>query len=251
MHEFGIAMAVFFSLFVSVMIGMRLRAMLPDHHLSTETKDAVRLGMASIATMAALVLGLLVTSTKNKYDAEKGEVVQMGAKIVCLDQCLANYGADSAPARQVLRRALQSAVARMWRISPNGTALAEPSEIWAQTLPRSIIDLSPADDAQRAIKAQAASLANDLAQMRWLLFQQSESSISAPLLVIMVFWLALTFMSVGIFAPSNSTVIISQMLAALSISGAVFLILELDQPSSGLVRIANAPFANALSHLAK
>jgi nitric oxide reductase large subunit len=85
--------------------------------------------------------------------------------------------------------------------------------------------------------------------MRWLLFEQMESSISYPLLTIMVFWLALTFLSAGLFAPANGTVITAQATAALAVAGAIFLILELDHPFDGFVRISSEPMLNALKQL--
>ena len=87
---------VFTCLFGAGLLGMCIRAALPEHHLTTDTRDAVRIGMGLVATMAALVLGLLVASTKGAYDTQKGEVSQMAAKIVFLDRVLANYGSETA-----------------------------------------------------------------------------------------------------------------------------------------------------------
>ena len=110
-------------------------------------------------------------------------------------------------------------------------------------------DLSVAADVQRSIKSQAVDLASDLAQMRWLLYEQAESSISMPMLIVVTSWLAIIFLSVGLFAPPNTTVIVALMLATLSVSGAIFLILELDMPFDGVIHISSAPMRNALEHL--
>ena len=238
------------SLFGAATLGIRLRARLPEHHLSDETKEAVRIGMGSVATMAALVLGLLVASTKSAYDTEKAEVIQMSAKVTYLDQLLANCGPPAAESREVLQRGMRSALLRIWPEAEVGQGTPAPASVWSQDLPQAIQRIATSDDAQRTFKSQAASLANELGQMRWLLFEQMESSISVPLLLIMVFWLALTFISVGLFAPPNGTVITAQFLAALSVAGAIFLILELDQPFDGLVKISSHPMVNALKHLA-
>jgi hypothetical protein len=88
--------------------------------------------------------------------------------------------------------------------------------------------LSPQNDSQRMLKSQAISTLVNLGQARWLLFEQSGSSISMPLVVVMVFWLSVLFASFGLFAPRNTTVTVSLLLAAISVSGAIFLILELD-----------------------
>lgn len=242
---------VFGSLFSAAWIGIRLRARLPQHHLCSETKDAVRIGMGSVATMAALVLGLLVASTKSAYDTEKSEVMQMAAKLVFLDQVLENYGPESAETRGMLKEATRAAVERIWPEARTQSGTMAPDKTWSRELPRAIQKLAPKDELQQAFKSQAVSLANDLGQMRWLLFEQMDSAISVPLLVIMVFWLALTFVSVGLFAPPNGTALAAQVLAALSVAGAVFLILELDQPFHGIVRISSHPMVSALNHLSK
>ena len=248
-----ISAIVFVALFGAALLGLRLRQRLPEHHLSDDTKDAVRLGMGSVATMAALVLGLLVASTKSAYDAEKGEVVQMASKAIWLDRLLANYGPETKDCRALVRNALHSAVLRIWpdaNLVKNHQPL-DPGAVWSRDLLMAIQKLTPQDDPQRTFKTQAATAAAELGQMRWLLFEQSQSSVSAPLLVLMVFWMALTYASIGLFAPPNGTVVAAQFLAALAVAGALFLILELDEPFSGLVRIPNEPMMNAIQEVSK
>ncbi len=244
-----LAASVFAVLSAAAALGMWLQSKLPDHHLSADTKDAVRIGMGSVATMAALLLGLLVASTKSKYDAEKAEVIQMAANIVYLDQLLANYGSETKECRELLRRATQSAIYRLWPESNARKGELPPGTMWSREVPLAIQKLTPQTDSQRTFKSQAADLTRDLGQMRWLLYEQTESSVSGPLLTIMVFWVALTFASVGLFAPSNATSILAQLLAALSVSGAIFLILELEYAFGGLVKISGAPMLNVLSRL--
>src|SRR5213596_699290 len=241
---------VFAVLFGAGLLGVRVRAALPEDHLSTDTKDAVRIGMGLVATMAALVLGLLVASTKGAYDTQKNEVSQMAAKIVFLDRVLANYGPETGGARKLLRGSVGSAINRMWPDRKSSqTAQLDPSVSSGEAFFNSIQNLSPQNDVQRSLKSQAAQVATDVGQMRWLLFEQTETSISLPMLIILICWLAIIFMSAGLFAPPNATVIVALMLAALSVSGAIFLILELDMPFDGVIQISPAPMRNALIHL--
>jgi Protein of unknown function (DUF4239) len=241
---------VFACLFGAGLLGLRLRAMLPENHLSSETKDAVKFGMGLVATMAALVLGLLVASTKGSYDTQKSEVAQMAAKIVFLDRLLANYGSESAESRDLLRRSVGSAINHMWPDKKSSQAAQlDPSVSSGEAFFNSIQKLSPQNDVQRSLKSQAAQIATDLGQMRWLLFEQTETSISVTMLIVLISWLAIIFMSAGLFAPPNATVIIALMLAALSVSGAIFLILELDMPFDGVIQISKKPMYNALVHL--
>ena len=158
---------VFAVLFGAGLLGVRVRAALPEDHLSAETKDAVKVGMGLVATMAALVLGLLVASTKGAYDTQKGEVTQMAAKIVFLDRVLANYGSESAESRDLLRRSVGSAINHMWRDKKlSHAAELDPSESSGEVFFNSIQKLSPQNDVQRSLKSQAAQIAMDLGQMR-------------------------------------------------------------------------------------
>jgi len=250
MNSTIIAAIVFGCLFAAGLLGVRVRAMLPENHLNPDTKDAVKVGMGLVATMAALVLGLLVASTKGAYDTQKNEVTQMAAKIVFLDRVLANYGSETAETRDLLRRSVGSAINRMWPDrKASQAAQLDPSATSGEAFFNSIQQLSPQNDAQRSLKSQAVQVTTDVGQMRWLLFEQTESSISLPMLIVLIAWLAIIFMSVGLFAPPNATVVIALMLSALSVAGAIFLILELDMPFDGVIQISSAPMRNALNHL--
>jgi hypothetical protein len=250
MNSAMIAALVFACLFGAGLLGVRIRAMLPEDHQNPETKDAVKVGMGLVATMAALVLGLLVASTKGAYDTQKSEVTQMAAKIVFLDRVLANYGSESAESRDLLRRSVESAMNRMWPDKKSSQAAQlDPSVSSGEGFFNSIQKLSPQNDVQRSLKAQATQIATDLGQMRWLLFEQTESSISLTMLIVLICWLAVIFISAGLFAPPNATVVVALMLAALSVAGAIFLIMELDMPFDGVIQISQRPMQNALIHL--
>src|SRR5437667_5200527 len=179
MNSAIIAVIVFACLFGAGLLGVRVRAALPEDHLSSDTKDAVKVGMGLVATMAALVLGLLVASTKGTYDTQKSEVTQMAAKTVFLDRVLANYGPETAETRKLLRGSVGSAINRMWPDKKSSqTAQLDPSVSSGEAFFNSIQNLSPQNDVQRSLKSQAVQIATDLGQMRWLLFEQTETSIS-------------------------------------------------------------------------
>ena len=112
-------------------------------------------------------------------------------------------------------------------------------------------NLSPHDDTQRKLKEQATTLATELGQLRSLLVAQSFASISEPMLIILVSWLVVIFLGFSVLAPPNATVMFALMVSALAVSGAIFLILELDQPFNGLIRISSEPMLNALHQFAK
>jgi hypothetical protein len=244
-------LCVFGCVFGAAAVAMLVRNALPKHHLSADTKDLVKLAMGLVATMAALVLGLLVASAKGSYDTQKAEVVQMSGKVAFLDRMLAHYGPESAQARAALHRALEVAITRIWPENNLPGAQLAPTAAGGEALFEVLQNLAPQNDTQRSLKAQALAIAMDLGQLRWLLFEQGGSSISTPLLVIVVFWLAILFFSFGLFAPSNTTAVGALLVAALSVSGAIFLVLELDQPFNGLIRISSQPMLSALSQLGR
>jgi hypothetical protein len=251
MSDNAIGLLVLTCIFGASLLGMLMRPALSQHHLSSDTKDSVKLGMGLVGTMAALILGLLVAAAKSAYDTEKSEVIQMAAKIVFLDRVLASYGPESADSRALLRRMVEGSLSRIWPDERSHHSQLDPIGSGAEEVHKAILKLAPRNDVQGSLKSQAMGVVTDLGQLRWLLFEQSGSSISMPLLIVVISWLAIIFFSWGLFAPSNSIAIAALLLAALSVSGALFLILELDQPFDGLIHISSAPMRNALAHLGK
>ena len=248
MSDMAISGIVFACVFGGALLGMFLRAALPDHHLSTDSKDVVKLGMGLIGTMAALLLGLLIASAKGSYDTQSSELTQMSTNIILLDRVMAHYGPETKEARDLLRRSVVVALDQIWPETTSGPAQLEPTRESEGFLDK-IQRLSPQNEAQRSLKAQALGISTDLGRTRWLLFEQAGSSISTPFLVVVVFWLTIIFVSFGLFAPPNATVIAILFVCALSVSGAIYLILELDQPFDGLLQISSAPLRSALEHL--
>ena len=249
MSSLAVGSIVFICVFGGAILGMFLRSIMPEHHVSAESKDAVKVGIGLIATMAALVLGLLVATAKASYDTKSNELTEMSANTVMLDRMLAHYGPETRTIREQLRRAGANLLEALW--PQNGQAPRLEPAGGAEVLYDAIEGLSPKNDAQRALQSQALNLTLDIGKMRWLLFEQSGSSISTPFLIVLVFWLTIIFMSFGLFAPHNVTVIATLLVCALSVSGAIFMVLELDQPFQGLIRISSAPVQNALAHLGK
>jgi len=236
-------------LFAAVWLGIRLRRLLPAHHLSADTKDTVKLAMGLVATMSALLLGLLVSAAKGDYDTGRNEVIQMAAKISFLDRILAVYGPESADARTKFRAAVELTIQNMWpgEGKPSAPRISNQQATYAVYL--AIQNLTPRDDMQRDLKAQAAKLAIELAETRALLLAQSVTAISKPMLIVVVCWLVVIFLSFSVLAPSNATANLALLISTISVSGAVFLILELAQPFGGLIQISKQPMLNALSLL--
>jgi hypothetical protein len=242
---------VFVIIFGGVFAGAYLSNTLPKHHLADDAKDVVRLGTGLVATIAALVLGLLIASANSSYETQSGQVKRLSADIILLDEMLAQYGPDARPGRDLLRRAVDQLVDRIWQ--QNSARSIEQAPFMATSTSeeafREFQALEPTSDAQRTLKARVIDLTNDLAQTRLLLFEQADNPIPIPFLAVLVFWLAIIFASFSLFARLNPTVVAALSVFALSASGAIFLILELSQPFTGLMQISSAPLANALAPL--
>jgi hypothetical protein len=251
MHNALAALILLFALVAVVLIGRTARRKLPEHHLSSDSRDAVKLALGLVATMTALLLGLLVSSAKGTYDTQRNEVIQMAAKITFLDRVLATYGPETAEVRAQFRDLIGEAVRRMWPQELGAHAQLLPNTTAGDAVYAAIQRLSPRDDMQRALKAQAAALAVDIGQVRTLLMAQMVPSIPKPLLISVVCWLVIIFLGFSLLAPPNATTTLALVAAAVSVAGAVFLIMELDQPLGGLIRLSSEPMVQALTHLAK
>lgn len=252
MSPIGISWIVFACVFGGALLGMLLRGFLPGHYLDADSKNVVNLGMALIATLSALVLGLLIASAKGSYDAQTGEVISMSADIIQLDRILARYGPEASAAREVVRRTAV-ALDRSWSEGTSRSAKLDSPEFrsGATSFYEKIQELAPHNDFERLLQSQALQTAYNLGQTRSLLLQQAGSSVPVPFLVVMVFWLTVIFTSFGLFAPRNPAVIATLIVCALSVSGAIYLILELDNPFAGLMRISAGPLHNAIVQISQ
>jgi Protein of unknown function (DUF4239) len=249
MSSVAISLITLAFVFGGFLLGFALRAALPDHHLASDSKDAVKVGMGLVATMVALVLGLLIASAKASYDTQSSELTDMSSKLVLLDRVLAHYGPESKEAREQLRNTVVRVLDQLWSNDRSGRSQADPSSSGAEGLYDTLQTLTPKNDAQRMTQSQALSIAISLGQMRWLMYEQRLNSISRPLLMILIFWLTALYVSFGLFAPRNATVFASLFVSALSVSVAIFLILEMYTPYAGLIRISSDPLRAALAHL--
>lgn len=251
MSPFAITLAAFGCVAGGVLLGSLSQFLLPDHHRSPETREVVRLGMALVGTTVALVLGLLIASGKSFYDTQNSEITEVAANVVLLDRVLVHYGPETKDARTLLR----SSIARLLELTgpqaDMNSVRSKPGSLSGEALFDKLQELTPQNDNQRLLQTQAVSLAIKLGQTRWLLFAQKSSSVPMPLLAMLVFWLALLFLSFALFVRPNVTVVSSLLISALAVCGAIFLILEMYEPYTGLIRVSTAPLQAALAQLAQ
>lgn len=234
-----------------VSLGAFLRRPLPDHHLADDSKNVVKMGTGLIATLSALVLGLLISAAKNTFDSVNEGIAQCGADIVLLDGVLSQYGPETGDARRLLRRTVASAVAAKWPEQGKMPAGVEPIDVGTglRAVHDNLLTLSPRNDAQRSLQSQAASTIFGLRQVRWKIFQRSQFVLPLPFLIMLIFWLTILFTSFGLLGPPNPTNISALLLCAVSVSGAVFLLLEMSQPTQGIMKASCGPLVKALELL--
>jgi hypothetical protein len=249
-----VSLIAFGCIFGGMLLGMVLRAALPEHHLNAESRDVVKLGIGTIATLAALVLGLLIGSAKGNFDSASNGLVQMGSKIILLDRVMAHYGPETRETRDLLHRVVVTTLERVW--PKEGTRRTETKAVdpraGLEVLQKQLRQLSPQNDAQRWLQSRALQVSGDIADASWLLIQQrSHRSLPMPLLGILVSWLVVIFFSFGLLSPRNATVIVVLLVCALSAAGALYMILELDRHFGGLITVSGAPLENALGQLGR
>ncbi len=251
MNAPAVGAVVFLCCFGGAALGMYLGVLLPKDHLSAESKEGVKVAIAMVATLSALVIGLLVAFAKTSFDSKNSEYKRTISLIVLLDRTMAHYGPETRDARDLLRQWVAGRLGEIW--APGTAEQIDPDAIGKGPGLEDVQDrlwaLSAGTDAQTWLRSRALQLTGDISEARATLLQQIDSGIPWPFLAILIFWLTLIFASFGLFAARNATVLAALFACALSVAGALFLILQLDQPYSGLIKISSAPLRAALLQL--
>ena len=251
-----IAVMVFASLLVGAFIGFMIGRAIPDHHLSSESRDVVKLGIGLVATIAALVLGLATVSAKTSFDAQDRAVKIAAADILVLDRVLAAYGPEVKETRALLRLGLARVLGTIWpedasdAQAPDAQDLEVPgTEPPIDQMETQLRMLTPGNDSQRWLQSRALQVLGDLQLTRWLALAASGHSVPVVFLVIVISWLTFIFGSFGLFAPPNITVAAVLVICAAAASTSILLILEMDEPYGGLLKVSSAPLRYALAHI--
>ena len=247
-----IALVAFALAAIGISLGRLTQRWVPEDHLNSDSKEVIKLSMGVVATLAALVLGLLVASARSTYGQRESEIDQITAYTILLDKLLAQYGDGAHAARDSLRRAISPMVNRIWEEARAVPLQSSPFEATAEgeAFYQQVLDLQPTNDTQRGLKDRIAQVATDLAQARFLLFSHLGSSIPFPFLAVLMLWMIILLAGFSLMAPANATTFAALLTCALSVSGAIFLILELDEPFSGIIAINSEALRHALLPLA-
>ncbi len=240
-------------MFGGALLGLFLRTVLPGHHLNNDAKEAVKLGAGLVATLTALVLGLLISSAKGSFDTTNTMITQSGAKILLMDRALANYGPEAKEIRGLLKSFLGDRIAKVWpeKTSNLSNAGFLGKAVDMEEIQVALRNLAPQSDLQRSFQSQAIQLSDDLSQLRWLLFEQLQTSLPPMFLGVLLFWATILFACFGLLAPRNGTILVVFLVCALSVAGAIFLILEMEKPLKGPMKISSMPLMKTFDRLGK
>lgn len=247
MSPIEFASTAFVCILASAIGGVLLRSRLPEHHVSGDSKDVIKLSIALVATMSALVLALLFASTRTSFERTSGLVSRLTADITELDRILKHYGPEAQPVRAALRAEIQPMIDSIWRDEAIARGVKfDDSKSPEEEVLFMLQDLQPANAKQRALQARAIQVSSDLAQTQLSLFAQPTDSISNTFLIVLIAWLMFIFGIFSMSAPPNPTLFIVIAICILSASAAFYLILELGLPFGGLMQLSNEPLRNAL-----
>jgi hypothetical protein len=246
MSPLFVCLISFLCIFAAAIAGMIIKERLPEHLLSDESQAIIKAARSVVVGLAALTLGLLIATAKSSFDTKETELKDSAAKMIALNRLLVKYGPDAAKARASLRTVAVSGIAVIEKISREGM---NPETAGGEGIDRLITELMelPDHNPNHAwIKTSALTLGNDIAISRWKIYQGSSSTIDPLFLSVLVFWLMTIFFSLGLIAPLNASVLCALFTAALSMTGAILLTLELDQPYGGLIQMSPEPLRMAL-----
>lgn len=248
MSPSAISFIAFLCIFGSAVLGIAVSSRLPDHLLSEESKTIIKAARSVVVGLAALTLGLLIATAKGSFDAKETELKESAAKMIALDHLLAKHE-SSQKARESLRQIAVSGIAIIQKFSRTGVDRNYKGGKDNDELLSDIMRLPERNAGETWLKNAALSLAGDIAVSRWKVYQRTSSTISPLFLLILIFWLMTIFFSLGLIAPCNASVLTALLTAALSMTGALLLTLELDHPFGGLIQISTEPLKMALLQL--
>ncbi|MBV8186641.1 MAG: DUF4239 domain-containing protein [Alphaproteobacteria bacterium] len=253
-----ISVAIFFISFACLLagawIGMTVRRILPEHHLSPASTDVIKLATNLLATLVALVLSLLVSSANAFYGMIENEYRGALANIVRFDQYLQAYGPETHDLRRQVRQAILGSFREHW---PHDDFGPEDAAVVASVNPvidlqKRILDLDATTPSQKWFQAQALQRLNEAARIRQLTSGvESTRSMPVPIVIALLAAATAIFVSFSLLVKPNPTVITALATVAVAVSGALFLIVELNTPFSGVMQLSSEPAHAVLTALGK
>ena len=238
------AVLTFLSVLGAALLGLVARTRLPSEHLQDDTTAIVRLVANLFVVMTSLAIGLMLNSAKTTLETNNRNIRGLATELILLDRTMRGLGPEAEDARRHLVEYVQTALkeANILEEDPQ----AEASLDAAGTSLRAI---RVSDEQKIALWNDARELFRRVVRQRRVVVDASSETIPTPLIIMVILWLAIIFAGFGYRAPRNIIVTASFLLGTLLISAPLYLILDMNAPSSSLIRASNAPFQRALAQL--
>ncbi|TIQ33543.1 MAG: DUF4239 domain-containing protein [Mesorhizobium sp.] len=249
MGEVLVGTAIFACLAGAALVSLMVHERFPAHHRQDDTSAVVRLAANLFVVMSSLVLGLMINSAKNTFEAIDGNVHAFATDLILLDRTLRQYGPETDSARQSLTAYVQRVVDTSAADNDTTVVPNKLSELLLNQVGDILAGLTPADAKQTAAQQAATQQLRKVIEQRWILAEQSEGAIPAPLIALLVAWLTLIFASFGFRAPRNATVVCTCLISGALVAAAIYLIMDMDTPFSGPIQVSPAPLQRALAEL--
>jgi hypothetical protein len=235
------------------MAGLYLQKLLPEGHTSDRSRDMIGAIVGLLSLLLALVLGTLIGSAYSFYSTQKSEMETFASRALQLDLALAEFGPETAAARTGMKETLTKVRRMLWWTNEPGKprpdfTVAEPLQP-LKSMDEYVASLDPKTPAQKQFQAAAAGHASAMEQTRFLISLQLASPVSWPLVGIVVSWAMILFCGFGVLSRINPTTVVALGFGAFAVGSALFLILELSQPFSGVFRLPPAAIDQMLASL--
>lgn len=245
MVSLSLAIIAFLAMATAAASGSMLARRLPESFFSEASIKSLQAAMALVATMTALILGLMVNSARYQYsDAEK-DVHMYATTLLRMDIELTNFGGPACELRGPLRHFIQQLIAQTWQPQPGTTEVIDPRPptVILLDLARKLERLTPQND----VRATIISLGHQLLEYRWRISDYTSDRTPITFIVAVIVWLAVIYGNLGIFAPRTPLVLCGFLAAMACIAAAVFLMIEMNNPFTGYLRVPRAPFTEVLA----
>lgn len=246
MNEIQVTILSFLCLTIAGIGSLLSYSWLPAKHLQEDTNATIRLLANVFVVITSLVLGLLTNSAKNTFESIDHNIHTFATDLILLGRTLRSIGSGADDTHRLLVAYVQRAVAHVPVVEADREAERLLNEVGS-----SLQTIRPDDDQKAAIWNDARQLYREVVHQRWVIIEQSDGTIPAPLIVIVIIWLMLIFASFGYRAPRNSTVVTMFVISAFLIAGSIFLVLDMDVPTSGFIQASSEPLQRVLAELQK
>lgn len=264
MNQMAPGGALFFVLCGAAALGAYVRAKLPEKHRSPETMALVQVTISLLVTFTSIVLGLLTGAVTTQFQQASRNDGLFAGQLVQVDQCLRDYGPETAQMRQQFRGYVAAVLTSTWPDEPPPKDISHPDvskdpvlgegmslTALLNAVRTELRELSPKNAVQERVLTDCAAEYSSFLKSRWDIIEESTSSISPPFYGVLSIWLVILFASFGLIARPNPVSGIIVALSALSIAVAVGVISDLDQPYGGLFSIPSTATRNALADMVR